>query len=85
MYNSYYVTSRVDEEMIKHARIDIVDYTKKKMAHELIEKIMDEKEVDLDKVAFRIKFVEYNVRENEGPCPIEYSYIQARLRVIPYA
>jgi hypothetical protein len=88
MYNSYYQTTRVNKLMIESSKIDIVAYAKKQMALELMRGIMDDKEIDLDKVVFKIQFAEYDVRENEGMYPnphTPYKEIQARLRVIPYA
>jgi hypothetical protein len=88
MYNSYYQTARVDKLMIESANIDIVAYTKKHMVLELMRGIMDDKEIDLNNVAFKIQFAEFDVRENEGMYPnphSSYKEIQARLRVIPYA
>lgn len=88
MYNSYYQTARIDSLMISSAKMDIVAYTKKKLAHDLIEKIMEDKEIDINNVVLSIKFAEFDVDEYEGMFPnptFPYKEIQARLRVIPYA
>lgn len=88
MHNSYYITSRISKEMISSAKFDIVERTKRDMVHDLIEKAMEDKEIDLNKVALKIQFVEFNINDTDKgsylaifPC----KEIQARLRVIPYA
>lgn len=89
MYDSYYVSSRVSKEIINSARIDIVEYTKRKMAHELLDKIMDNKEINLNEVVFSIQFAEFNVIEDKMyplySLTFPYKEIQGKLRVIPYA